>query len=111
MEDYKLRQDELKAQTIARERQLGDELLALGLGPEQIASILAVPSLNVNGIHGDAVARPKSAESQRTSSTKSARKPMRRGRSDFPMKFVPWYVPKRLLCKRYPDFQRLINHF
>ncbi len=92
MQDYKLRQEELNVKTIAQERQLGDELLALGLSPEQIASILAVPSLNANDIRGDAVVRRKSADSQQTSLTKSARRPSKRGRSNFPIKLIPWYV-------------------
>lgn len=79
---------------MAREKQLGDELLALGLGPEQITSILAIPSLNVDDIRSNVVPRPQSPESQPTSTTEVARrpKPQDNRRSGFPIKFLSWYA-------------------
>lgn len=92
VEDYKLQQEELKARTVAREKQLSDELFALGLGPEQVASVLAVPSLNVDDIRSNAISRRKSTESQHTSLSEVARrpKPRRKRRSGFAIKFFPW---------------------
>ena len=92
VEEYKLQQEELKARTVAREKQLSDELFALGLGPEQVASVLAVPSLNVDNIRNNAIPRRKSTESQRTSLSEVARrpKPQRKRRSGFAINFLPW---------------------
>ena len=95
VENYKQEQEELKAKTMAREKQLSDELLALGLGPEQISSILAVPSLNIADIHAsNAASRQRSPESQRSSLSGVARKPKspRKKRGGFPIKFFPWYA-------------------
>ena len=95
VEDYKQEQEELKAKTMAREKQLSDELLALGLGPEQIASILAVPSLNIADIHANNAASPRrSPESQRTSLSGVSRKlkSPRKSRGGFPIKLFPWYA-------------------
>lgn len=94
VEEYRLQQEELKAMTMAREKQLSDELLALGLSPEQIASILAVPSLKVEHVSGLVAARKKSTESQRTSISEAARRPKSQGkrRSGFPSKLLPWYA-------------------
>lgn len=92
VEDYKLQQEELKAKTVAREKQLSDELFAIGLGPEQVASVLAVPSLKVDDIRSNAISRRKSIESQHTSLSEVARrpKPQRKRRSGFAIKFLPW---------------------
>ena len=92
IEDYKLQQEEQKERTMAREKQLSDELLALGFRPEQVASVLAVPSLNVDDIRSNAVSRRKSTESQHTSLNEVARrpKPQRKRRSGFPINFFPW---------------------
>lgn len=94
VEEYKLQQEDAKAKTIAREKQLSDELLALGLGPEQITSILAIPSLNIDDIRSNVIPRPQSSESQPTSTTKVARrpKPQENRRSGFPIKFPSWYA-------------------
>lgn len=94
VEDYRLQQEELKAKTMAREKQLSDELSALGLSPEQTASILAVPSLNVENAIGLRTAREKSTESQRTSVSEAARRPksQRKRRSGFPINLFPWYA-------------------
>lgn len=92
VEDYKLQQEETKARTLARDKQLSDELFALGLGPEQVASILAVPSLKVDVIRSNPSLRRKSTESQHTSLGEIARrpKPQRKRRSGFAIKFLPW---------------------
>lgn len=72
VEEYRLQQEELKAKTMAREKQLSDELLALGLSPKQIAYILAMPSLKVEHVSGLVTARKESTESQRTSIIEAA---------------------------------------
>lgn len=82
------------AETAAREKQLSDELLALGLGPKQVASILAVPSLNVFDVRSNAISRRKSTESRRTSLNEVARRPepQSKRRKRFSIKFLPWYA-------------------
>ena len=95
VEEYKQEQEKLKAKTMAREKQLGDELLALGLGPEQITSILAVPSLNIADIHvSNAVSRRQSHESRRTSLSEVVRKSKssRKRRGGFLIKIFRWYA-------------------
>ena len=77
---------------MAREKQLSDELLALGLGPEQVASVLAIPSLKVDEIRSNAISRRRSTESQHTSLSEVARKskPQRKRLSDFANRFLSW---------------------
>lgn len=80
---------------MAREKQLSDELLALGLSPEQIASIMAVPSLNIADIYAtNAASRRQTPESQRTSLSGVTRKlkSPRKSRGGFPINFFPWYA-------------------
>ena len=92
IEDYKLQQEEMKARIMAREKQLSDELLALGLGPEQVASVLAIPSLKVDETRSNAISRRRSTESQRTSLSEVdiKVKPQRKRLSDFAIKFLSW---------------------
>lgn len=92
IEDYKLQQEELRARTVAREKQLSDELSALGLLPEQVASVLAVPGMNVDDLRSHAVSPRKSTESQPTSLNEVARhpKPQRKRRSGFATNLFPW---------------------
>lgn len=59
IEDYKREQEESKAQALKREGKFEEELKVLGLEPEQIQSIIAVPSLKLPQSRSADGARPR----------------------------------------------------